>query len=173
MANEHPLVELARRTIEAFVREGKIAAPPDDQLPEMREQAAVFVSLHRRGDLRGCIGTLQPAEDSVAQEIIQNAISAATRDPRFDPMGPDELDDLDISVDVLSPPEPISSIAELDPVRYGVIVESGMRRGLLLPNLEGVDTAEEQVEIARRKAWISSRDPVQLYRFEVRRFGKH
>ena len=173
MANEHPLVALARKTIETFVREGRIIAPPTEQPPEMREQAGVFVSLHRHGSLRGCIGTLQPTEESVGLEVIQNAISAATRDPRFDPMRPDELDDLEVSVDVLSPPEPISSTADLDPVRYGVIVESGMRRGLLLPNLEGVDTVEEQVDIARRKAVIGSREPVQLYRFEVRRFGKH
>ena len=173
MATEHPLVELARKTIETFVREGKIIVSPKDQPPEMKEQAGVFVSLHRRGSLRGCIGTFQPTEATVALEIIQNAISAATRDPRFDSLCPDELEDLDVSVDILSPPEPISSIEDLEPVRYGVIVESGMRRGLLLPNLEGVDTVEDQVEIARRKAGIGRHEPIQLFRFEVRRFGKH
>jgi len=136
----------------------------------MKQRAGTFVSLHKRGALRGCIGTFEPTCPNVAEEIIQNAISAATRDPRFPPVQDSELDDLEISVDVLSPPEPVESMAELDPERYGVIVESGWRRGLLLPDLEGVDTAEYQVEIARRKAGIGAHEPVQLYRFEVKRY---
>jgi len=166
----HPLVELARNTIVHYVREQKTIGPPQELTPEMKQQAGVFVSLHKHGALRGCIGTFQPACTNVAQEVIQNAISAATRDPRFPPVRANELDDLDISVDVLSPPEPIESMAELDPKRYGVIVQSGWRRGLLLPDLEGVDTAEYQVEIARRKAGIGPHEPVQLYRFEVKRY---
>jgi len=170
VAKHHPLVELARKTILHYVREGRRIEPPRDLTPEMRQQAGVFVSLHKHGALRGCIGTFQPTCPNVAQEVIQNAISAATRDPRFPPVQASELDDLEISVDVLSPPEPIESIAELDPKRYGVIVQSGWRRGLLLPDLEGVDTAEYQVEIARRKAGIGPHEPVQLYRFEVKRY---
>ena len=166
----HPLVELARNTIVHYVREHKTISPPQELIPEMKQQAGAFVSLHRRGALRGCIGTIEPACSNVAQEVIQNAISAATRDPRFPPVQAKELDDLEISVDVLSLPEPIESIAELDPQRYGVIVQSGWRRGLLLPDLEGVDTAEYQVEIARRKAGIGAHEPVQLYRFEVKRY---
>ena len=101
----------------------------------MEQQAGVFVSLHKSGALRGCIGTIEPAQPNVAQEIIHNAISAATRDPRFPPVRPDELNDLEISTDVLGEPEMITSLDELDPKRYGVIVEKGYRRGLLLPNL--------------------------------------
>ena len=167
---EHPLVQLARKTIELYVREHKIATPPQELTPEMRQRAGVFVSLHRQGELRGCIGTIEPTQPDVAHEVIANAISAATRDPRFPPVRPDELDDLDISVDVLSKPEPVHSLAELDPKRYGVIVALGGRRGLLLPDLEGVDTVEEQIRIALRKAGIGRNEPYQLYRFEVIRY---
>ena len=170
---EHPLFQLARQAMEAHVRQGAVIEPPADLTPEMAGQAGTFVSLHKGGALRGCIGTFQPTQPNVALEVIQNAISAATRDPRFDPVGPDELDDLDIAVDVLSPPEPVDSVADLDPARYGVIVACGRRRGLLLPDLEGVDTAQQQVDIARRKAWIKPHEPVQLYRFEVVRYGPH
>jgi AmmeMemoRadiSam system protein A len=170
MENEHPLVQLARSTIEHFVRTHKEIQPPADLSPEMKQRAGVFVSLHKKGALRGCIGTFQPMAPTVAQEVIQNAISAATRDPRFSPVQSSELGDLEISVDVLTAPEPIESEDELDPKRYGVIVESGWRRGLLLPDLEGVDTAEYQVDIARRKAGIGPHEPVKLYRFEVKRY---
>jgi len=166
----HPVVQLARRTIEAYLREQKVLQQPAQLAPEMEGQAGVFVSLHAHGDLRGCIGTIEPREANVAQEIIHNAISAATQDPRFMPVSAAELGDLDISVDILTTPEPIASIAELDPRRYGVVVRAGGRRGLLLPDLEGVDTAEYQVDIARRKAGIGPREPVQLYRFEVKRY---
>src|SRR5207302_8814623 len=121
----------------------------------MRPRAAVFVSLHLKdGSLRGCIGTVQPVEENRAREIIRNAISAATRDPRFLPVRPDELALLDYSVDVLSAPEPIASIHQLDPKRFGVIVEKGWRRGLLLPDIEGVKTPELQVTIALDKGGI-------------------
>src|SRR5512143_1835402 len=120
----HPLVQLAYKAIQAYVREGRhLSPPPDSEMtPEMREQAGAFVSLHEFGDLRGCIGTFAPQQENVAQEIISNAIASATRDPRFMPVRPDELDDLDISVDVLGEPEPVESIANLDPEIYGVIV---------------------------------------------------
>lgn len=170
MKTEHPLVQLARQTIETYVRTGKRIRPPENLTPEMKERAGVFVSLHKHGQLRGCIGTFEPTTPNVAQEIIQNAISSATRDPRFEPVRPDELADLEISVDILTPPEPISGPEELDPKRYGVIVEAGWRRGLLLPDLEGVDTVEYQLAIARRKAGIGPNEPVKLYRFEVRRY---
>ncbi len=166
----HPLVKLARNTIEQYVRTGATVAPPREQTPEMKQRAGAFVSLHKHGALRGCIGTIEPASPDVASEVIRNAISAATRDPRFPPVQASELDELEISVDVLLPPEPIESIDELDPKRYGVIVQSGWRRGLLLPDLEGVDTAEYQVAIARRKAGIGPSEPVELYRFEVVRY---
>lgn len=170
MAKEHSLVALARKTIEHYIRDGEVIDPPEELTPEMRKRAGVFVSLHRGGQLRGCIGTIEPVRANVAQEIIANAISSATRDPRFPPLTAEELSDLEISVDVLTEPEPISSIRELDPKVYGVIVESGSRRGLLLPDLEGVDTAEQQVAIALRKAWISATEPYRMYRFRVVRY---
>ena len=167
----HPLVELARETVESYVREKRTIGPPEELGPEMQRQSGTFVSLHdRRGNLRGCIGTIEPQQPTVAQEVIQNAISAATRDPRFPPVQPEELEDLDVKVDVLTEPEPIDSQDQLDPKRYGVIVESGWRRGLLLPDLEGVDTVEYQLEIAMRKAGIRPGEPIKLYRFEVKRY---
>ena len=122
------------------------------------------------GDLRGCIGTFMPTQENIAQEIIKNAISAAVDDPRFSLVISSELSDLTISVDVLSPPEEISDISELDPKKYGVIVSSGYKKGLLLPDLEGVDTAEYQIDIAKRKAGIYPGEKVKLYRFEVKRY---
>lgn len=167
----HPLVQLAKETIETYVRSKKTIRPPDSLTPEMAQTAGTFVSLHTKdGALRGCIGTFQPTQPNVAEEVIHNAISAATRDPRFHPIQPDELEDLDISVDVLTEPEPVDSIAELDAKKYGVIVQSGWRRGLLLPDLEGVDTPEYQIEICRRKAGIGPKEPVKLSRFEVERY---
>jgi len=170
MTEEHPLVQLARRTIEKYVKDGEMLSPPSELTPEMKQRAGVFVSLHKGGALRGCIGTIEPVQPNVAQEIIHNAISAATRDPRFPPVRSDELDDLEISTDVLGEPEMISSLDELDPKRYGVIVEKGYRRGLLLPNLEGVHTVEEQIDIALRKAWISKGEEYAIKRFEVVRY---
>lgn len=167
----HPLVQLARDTVESYVKEGKIPQPPSELTPEMTERAGVFVSLKKGGALRGCIGTFEPTRGNVAEEVMANAISSATRDPRFMPVGPEELADLDYSVDVLSPPEPVESEADLDPKKYGVIVESGWRRGLLLPNLEGVDTVEQQLDITRVKAGIGPTEPVKLYRFEVKRYS--
>jgi AmmeMemoRadiSam system protein A len=126
------------------------------------------VSLHEHGQLRGCIGTISATCENVALEILQNGVSACSLDPRFHPVREDELDYLEYSVDVLGQAEPIDSVDQLDPARYGVIVTKGLRRGLLLPNLEGVDTVEYQVAIAKQKAGIHPTDPhVQLERFEV------
>jgi AmmeMemoRadiSam system protein A len=167
----HPLVQLAKQTIEKYAREGKTVQPPAELPPEMQGRAGTFVSLHdKTGALRGCIGTIEPTRSNVAEEVIHNAISAATRDPRFSPVKPKELDGLKVKVDVLTEPEPISSLDELDHIRYGVIVDSGGRRGLLLPDLEGVDTVEHQIEIACRKAGIGVDEPKTMYRFEVKRY---
>jgi len=136
----------------------------------MQGRAGVFVSIHKGEELRGCIGTIGPTEPNIALEIVQNAVSAATRDPRFPPVTPAELSRLNYKVDVLTDPEPIKSTDELDPKRYGVIVEAGWRRGLLLPDLEGVDSVEYQIEICRAKAGIGENEPVKLYRFEVKRY---
>ena len=165
----HPVVQLAKKTVETYVKEGKVPKP-EELTPEMRQQAGVFVSIHKLGELRGCIGTIEPQRSNVAEEIIANAISSATRDPRFPAIVPSELKDLDYSVDVLTPPEPIKSQDQLDPKRYGVIVEAGFRKGLLLPDLEGVDSVDYQIDICRQKAGIAPNAPVKLYRFEVKRY---
>ncbi len=161
-------VRLAWSSIESWVLRGERMRVPDDLPQELTgTQAGAFVSIHKNGELRGCIGTIWPASDTLAGEIINNAVSAAARDPRFDPVRPDELEFLEISVDVLGEPEEVSSVSQLDVRRYGVIVTSGARRGLLLPDLEGVDTPQQQVDIARRKAGIAPWEPVRLSRFEV------
>jgi len=166
--HESAPVALARRTIEVFVRERRmIGSGAQIGLPEGRY--GVFVSLHRGGDLRGCIGTIAPTQPTLAEEIVHNAVQAATADPRFDPLRPDELDDLEVSVDVLQPPEP-ASFDDLDPKRWGVIVSADWRRGLLLPDLEGVDTPEQQLSIAMRKAGIAPGESVRLERFRVDRY---
>ena len=164
-----PLVRLARETVETYVKEGK-TPQPKELTPEMRERAGVFVSIHKLGELRGCIGTFEPVEKNVAAETIANAISSATRDPRFPAIAPNELKDLDYSVDVLTKPEPVESQDQLDPRKYGVIVECGWRRGLLLPDLEGVDTVDYQIDICRQKAGIAPHEPIKLYRFQVKRY---
>lgn len=164
-----PLARLAKSTVETFVKEGKIPEPAE-LTPEMKQKAGVFVSIHKFGQLRGCIGTFEPTQDNVAEETITNAISSATRDPRFPPVAPDEFSDLSYNVDVLTTPEPIDSEGQLDPKRYGVIVEAGMRKGLLLPDLEGVDSVDYQIDICRQKAGIMPDEPIKLYRFEVKRY---
>ena len=164
-----PHIALARLSVETFVRTGRPARMPDDVDPALlARRAGVFVSLHEHGNLRGCIGTISATTDSIAEEILQNGVSACSRDPRFPAVRPDELDYLDYSVDVLGDAEPIASTDELDPKRYGVIVTKGWKRGLLLPNLGGVDTVEYQVSIAKQKAGIDPHDDdVELERFEV------
>ena len=167
--SEDAYVRLARQTIEAYVGERRQISIPKDLPEEMYEsRAGIFVSLKEEGRLRGCIGTIAPVQKNIAEEIIANAISASTKDPRFHPVQPDELDKLVYSVDVLGTPEAITSPDELDVKRYGVIVTKGRKRGLLLPNLDGVDTVEDQITIAKQKAGISTYDDdVQLERFEV------
>ncbi len=169
-AGESPIVQLARLSLETVVRTGKRAALPEG-LPDwmLLQRAGTFVSLKKYGQLRGCIGTIQPVTNSIAEEVLRNAISAGREDPRFDPVAEGELDELTYSVDVLGEPEP-AELGDLDPQKYGVIVTGGRRRGLLLPMLEGVDTVEQQVSIARRKAGIGEAEPVTLQRFEVVRY---
>lgn len=162
-------VKLAVQTIHEWVLHHRRPDLPQD-LPEemMKERAGVFVSIHKLGSLRGCIGTIGPVRSSIAKEIIENGISACSRDPRFDPVTEEELPYLEVSVDVLSEPEPAAGPEDLDVKRYGVIVSSeDGRRGLLLPNLEGVDTVEEQINIARSKGGIGEYEDYSLERFEV------
>lgn len=169
-----PFVALARASVEHFVRTGAELPLPDDLPSDMTEhRAGVFVSLHEGGELRGCIGTIGPVTESIAREVVRNGIAACSQDPRFPAVLPDELDALSYSVDVLAPAEPIASSAELDVKRYGVIVTQGFKRSLLLPNLEGISTVEQQLAIAKQKAGISpADDDVQLERFEVVRHDR-
>ena len=168
-AAEDPYVQLARKTVESYILHRTRPEIPDDLPPEMTSRrAGAFVSIHEHGKLRGCIGTISAVQDNLAQEIIENAISASTRDPRFDAIRADELPWLEISVDGLGDAEPVKSKAELDVRRYGVIVTKGRKRGLLLPDLDGVDTVEQQIAIAKSKAGIAEWDNrVELQRFEV------
>ena len=166
---EDEFVKLARLSLETFVKTHKPLSELPTDLPDelTQNRAGAFVSLHKDGELRGCIGTIMPTTASIAQEIIQNAVSACSRDPRFTPVTEDELGDIVYSVDVLGEPERIFDINQLNVKKYGVIVENGGRRGLLLPDLEGIDTVEEQVAIAKRKGNIAPNEKVNLWRFEV------
>lgn len=159
--------ELAKKSLETYIKTGKKITPEDNLPSEMEEEAAVFVSLKENGQLRGCIGSLEPTTPSVAEEIITYAIYAGTQDPRFMPVSENELDKLDYSVDVLEKPQPVRQIAELDPSVYGVIVSDGSRRGVLLPDLEGVDTVEEQIDIALAKARIPKNANYKIEKFKV------
>lgn len=159
------LVDLARRTIETFIRENRKVEIPEGAIGGVK--AGVFVSIKKHSRLRGCIGTISPVTENVFHEVAENAISAATRDPRFPPVTPDELDELEISVDVLSSPEPVRDASFLDPSSYGVIVRSGGKTGILLPDLEGIESAADQVSVARKKAGIGADEPVELFRFRV------
>lgn len=172
--NEDAYVALARKSLEHYVTVGSRLELPADLPAEMlAKRAGAFVSIHKNGDLRGCIGTIAPVQENIACEIIDNAISAAARDPRFTPVTADELSQLQYSVDILGEPEPIDSIGQLDVKEYGVIVTKGNRRGLLLPDLEGIDTPQQQVDIARQKAGIDVNETgVHLERFRVIRHGE-
>jgi len=166
--NSDPYVKLARSSVEAWVKNREVISVPEGLPDDMLfRRAGTFVSLHKFGQLRGCIGTIAATESCIAKEIIQNAISACSKDTRFMPVTSSELTTLEISVDVLGELEPITSPEELDVKRYGVVVSCGRRRGLLLPNLDGVDTVEQQISIARQKGGIKAYENYQLQRFEV------
>ncbi len=170
--DEHPFVKLARDAIRHYSSTGKGLHP--DPAPDDPPPSGVFVSLHEpagasggEGPLRGCIGTYEPRERNLRTEIARSAVSAAYSDPRFPPLRSDEIDRLDITVYVLGEPEPVDDLADLDPARYGVIVEGGGRRGLLLPAIAGISTVQRQLDIAMSKAGIGSLDRVDVYRFEA------
>ena len=168
------LTSLARRSIEYYLKYHTFLPIPEDIPQEwFSQKAGVFVSLKLHGRLRGCIGTFHPQQDHLVSEIIHNAMSAAVEDPRFPPVTIEELSKIKISVDILTPPEPITSLDQLDPKKYGVIVQRGWRRGLLLPDIEGVNTVQEQIRIARSKAGIHPNEPVELFRFQVERYREN
>ena len=162
-------VRLARQSLEHYLRTGRVLPVPDPLPPELAGRAGAFVSLKKHGNLRGCIGTIAPTRASLAEEIIYNALAAGLEDPRFPPVTMAELPELQYSVDVLGEPEP-AALADLNPKLYGVIVSCGRRRGLLLPDLDGVDTVAEQVAIARQKGGIGPDEPCRLERFKVTRY---
>ncbi|HKP84661.1 MAG TPA: AmmeMemoRadiSam system protein A [Blastocatellia bacterium] len=167
--------ELARLAVEAFIGGGKIIEPPAAPQGVLAERAGVFVTLRTAGgDLRGCIGSIEPAAPTMAEEIIENAIRAATRDPRFPAVVAGELKGLTYGVDALAPPEPARGVEDLDPSVYGVIIETpdGRRRALLLPRIAGIDTAERQWVAVHSKAGIRVGAPVLVQRFTVTRYGK-
>lgn len=168
---EHPFNILARQAIETYLETGQIIAAPDPLPEEMAKPGAVFVSLHlANGLLRGCRGTITPTESNLAQAIIKTAIASATDDPRFTPMSLTETEGLDIKIDVLSSMEPVSDISQLDEKRYGVLIQAGKRRGLLLPDIAAVDSVSRQLELVRQKAGIGPDEPAELYRFTVTRY---
>ena len=168
-SRESPLVRLARSSIAYYLKNQAYMEPPES-FAGGDVATGAFVSLKKHGQLRGCIGTIEPVRENLAQEVIYNAVSAALQDSRFEPLQPEELDDLTISVDVLHQPEPVAGLEDLDPAEYGVIVSKGWKKGLLLPNLAGVNSAGEQVRIARQKAGIGEDEEIKLERFKVTRY---
>jgi AmmeMemoRadiSam system protein A len=161
---------LARDAVEGYVRHGVVADPPSGLPPELGQPSGVFVTLRTGGRLRGCVGTLATTRVDIAHEIVASAIAAATADPRFPSVGPAELGALDYEVDIVEPIEAAKDLTDLDPQVYGVVVEGEEQGGVLLPALAGVETAAQQVDIARSKAGLAAAATIQLYRFRVRRF---
>jgi AmmeMemoRadiSam system protein A len=167
----HPFIALAHKAIKTYLETGQIISPPTPLPKDMAEPGAVFVSLHTaNGQLRGCRGTITPTRPTLAEAIIHTAISSATNDPRFIPMVISEMEGLQIKVDVLSPLEPVSDINTLDEKIYGVLIRSGERQAVLLPDIAAVDSVSRQLELVRRKAGIAPGEPVKLYRFTVIRY---
>ncbi len=167
----HPYVALARKAIEEYILHRKVLPLPEEVPDDMKERNGVFVCLKMGNDLRGCIGTFLPTSENLYEEIVKNAVAAATEDPRFHPLLQTELEGLHYSVNVLSAPEPVKDLSQLDPKKYGIIVIKGARRGLLLPDLEGVNTVEDQLRITKMKAGIDLGDKdVQIFRFSVKRY---
>lgn len=160
---------LAKDAVSYYLRHQKAMPCPPDLEEPLKPKAAAFVSIKKDGRLRGCIGTLEPQQDNLAREIIENAIKAATKDPRFEPVSVNELTGLSFSVDVLTPLERVDNFAMLDPKRYGLVVKNGDKQGVLLPDLDGVRTVEDQVRLCRAKGGIEEDDPQEYYRFRVQR----
>ncbi|MCD6232931.1 AmmeMemoRadiSam system protein A [bacterium] len=171
----HPLVKLAKQAVETYIKEQKTINPPDN-LPEevFKEKAGVFVTITKSGKLRGCIGTFLPTQKNIAQETIRSAIAAASEDWRFGAIQEEELPYLHYEVSVLSKPERINSLSELNPKKYGVIVQSAenpFKKGLLLPNLEGVSTIEKQISIAAQKGGINlQKEKIVVHRFTIKKY---
>ena len=166
----HPYISLARESVGHFLNHHTKLPCPDPLSQDLQTRTGAFVSIKKKRQLRGCIGTLEPSEANLAVEIIENALKAALHDPRFSPVSLEELEDLSYSVDVLRPLEKISSTSELDPKVYGLVVRSNGKQGVLLPDLEGVDSIEDQIRICRDKGKITDDEPIEMHRFRVDRF---
>lgn len=167
MPSPHPLVRLARDAIRHFIELKKPLDPPQSLKENYSKQTGAFVTLYENGNLRGCIGSLQPQTDSLAEEVVRNAALAATRDPRYDPVKKVEVDELTIRIEVVTPPEPVDDISKLNPEVDGLIVRSGKKQGVLLPGIEGIETVEQQEKICRSKGGIKPNEPVTYSRFRV------
>ena len=169
----HPYIKLAIESVRYYLLKKKLLPCPSPLSSTMECQSGVFVSIKikKNNNLRGCIGTIEPSQDNLAKEIIKNAVSAATRDPRFEPIKIEELNKLSFSVDILTPLEPIDTTEKLDPRRYGLSIKDNGKQGILLPDLEGIDTPEKQIDICLKKATIPKSSRYQMYRFEVKRYN--
>lgn len=168
------ITDLARRAVEEYIVSGKEAEIVESELPEiLKKEAGVFVTLKKAGKLRGCMGTFKAVQKNAAYEIISNAMTAAENDPRFPEVEKEELNEISISVDILSEPEAVRDKSELDPKKYGILVKGGHQTGLLLPDLEGIETAEKQLSVAKRKAGLREDAEVEIYRFTVSRFEEN
>ena len=174
MDTEKYITNLARKAVKEYIVNGNEIEVDYDQLPEiLKKPAGVFVTLKKNGNLRGCMGTFQAVQDNAASEIINNAMTAAENDPRFPEVNKSELDELTISVDILSEAEKVNDKEELDPKKYGILVKGGHQTGLLLPDLAGIDTVDKQLSIARKKAGLKSDSQIDIYRFKVKRFKEN
>ena len=175
----HPLVSLAKSAVENYIKEGKIIKPSED-LPEFfsKKKSGTFVTIEKDGQLRACIGTYLPTQPNVAQEVIHTAVAAASEDYRFGPIDKEELPRLSYAVYILDEPEPIKDHKELDPKKFGIIVKTASdnkafarKSGLLLPSLPGIDTAEQQIDIACQKAGIDpNQEEIVIYRFTAEKY---
>jgi AmmeMemoRadiSam system protein A len=174
LKEEKFITDLARRAVEHYIVDGKKAEFDEDELPKiLKTQAGVFVTLKKNKKLRGCMGTFRPVQKNAAYEIVSNAMTAAENDPRFPEVNKEELTEIKFSVDILSKPEQIRDKTELDPKKYGILVKGGHQTGLLLPNLKGIETVEEQINIAKKKAGLTKENKVKIYRFTVNRFEEN
>ena len=169
-ALQHPYISLAQESVHHFLSHHEKLSCPDPLSVDLQTRSGVFVSIKKFKQLRGCIGTLEPCEPNLGMEIIENSLKAALHDPRFSPITADELNDLSFSIDVIRPLEKVSSVEALNPSIYGLVVRSNGKQGVLLPDLEGVGSTEEQIQICRTKGKIPEQTPVEMYRFQVDRF---
>jgi AmmeMemoRadiSam system protein A len=169
------LIKLAKRAVDSYIKKGEIIKPPEDIEKEfLSKRSGVFVTIEKKGELRGCIGTYLPIRENIAQETIHNAIAAASEDYRFAAIQPSELDELSYTVYLLGKPELVQGEEDLDPQKYGIIIKSldnPGKSGLLLPGLESVETVVKQVAIASQKAGLRPEEKKIIYRFQVKKYG--